>query len=91
MNSEAKLTIVYPKETGGVSILYPNLECGLTIHDIAKKDVPAGVPYVFVPVDLIPEDHAFFDAFEVDFSLPNGRGMGAKEWHAQQQTEFKVE
>lgn len=90
MNSDTKLTIVYPRETGGISIIYPNLECGLSIQDIAEKDVPAGVPYVFIPIDTIPTDHTFFDAFEVDFSFPNGKGIGAEAWFAKQQTKTKL-
>jgi len=91
MNSESKLTIVYPRETGGVSIIYPNMGCGLTVQEIAEKDVPAGVPYVFIPTEALPTDHTFFDAFEVDFSFPNGKGIGAAAWFARQQTTSEVE
>jgi ribosomal protein S12 len=40
------------------------IECGLTIEEIAVKDVPAGVPYKIVDVSDIPEDRTFRDAWE---------------------------
>lgn len=91
MNSESKLIIAYPREAGRISIIYPNLECGLTVKEIAEKDVPAGVPYVFIPAETLPTDHTFFDAFEVDFSFPNGKGIGAEAWFARRQTIPQVE
>lgn len=56
--------IIYPNDEGGVSILIPALECGLTIEEIAAKDVPAGKPYKIVPTSEIPSDRAFRDAWE---------------------------
>jgi hypothetical protein len=56
--------IIYPNDDGGVSILIPASECGLTIEEIAAKDVPAGKPYKIVDVSDIPTDRTFRDAWE---------------------------
>lgn len=72
--------IIFPNNSGGVCFLYPITDCGLSLDEIAAKDVPAGKPYLFVPVDQVPTDHTFFDAFECDFSDPDGYGIGVEEW-----------
>jgi hypothetical protein len=56
--------IIFPNNDGGVSILIPAIECGLTIEEIAAKDVPAGKPYKVVDVSDIPTDRTFRDAWE---------------------------
>jgi hypothetical protein len=56
--------IIYPNNEGGVVVLVPAPECGLTIEQIAAKDVPAGVPYKIVDVSEIPSDRTFRNAWE---------------------------
>ena len=56
--------IIYPTDDGGVAIVIPADECGLTIEEIAVKDVPAGKPYKIVDVADIPSDRTFRDAWE---------------------------
>jgi hypothetical protein len=56
--------IIYPNDDGGVSVIIPAVECGLTIEEIAAKDVPAGKPYKIVDVADIPSDRTFRDAWE---------------------------
>jgi hypothetical protein len=56
--------IIYPNDDGGVSIIIPAVECGLTIDEIAAKDVPAGKPYKIVDVTDIPTDRTFRNAWE---------------------------
>jgi hypothetical protein len=56
--------IIYPTDDGGVAIIVPALECGLTIEEIAVKDVPEGKPYQIVDVTDIPTDRTFRDAWE---------------------------
>jgi hypothetical protein len=51
--------IIYPNDDGGVAVIIPAPECGLTIEEIAAKDVPAGKPYEIVDVADIPEDRTF--------------------------------
>lgn len=56
--------IIYPNDEGGVSIIVPATECGLTIEQIAAKDVPAGKPFKIVDVADIPSDRTFRNAWE---------------------------
>jgi hypothetical protein len=58
------MRIIYPNDDGGVSIVIPAAECGLTIEEIAAKDVPAGKPYKIVDVTDIPTDRTFRNAWE---------------------------
>ena len=55
--------IIYPTDDG-VAIIVPAAECGLTIEEIAAKDVPEGTPYKIVDVADIPTDQTFRDAWE---------------------------
>ena len=56
--------IIYPTDEGGVAVIIPAAECGLTIEEIAAKDVPAGKPYKIVDVSDIPTDRTFRGAWE---------------------------
>ncbi len=56
--------IIYPTDDGGVAIIVP-AECGLTIEEIAAKDVPAGKEYKIVDVSDIPSDRTFRNAWEM--------------------------
>jgi hypothetical protein len=55
--------IIYPTDNGGVAVIIPS-DCGLTIEQIAAKDVPAGKTYKIVDVSSIPSDRTFRDAWE---------------------------
>ena len=55
--------IIYPNDDGGVAVIIPAPECGLTIEEIAAKDVPAGKPYEIVDVADIPEARTFRGAW----------------------------
>jgi hypothetical protein len=57
--------IIYQTEDGGVAIIVPSDECGLTIEQIAQKDVPAGKAYKIVDVADIPTDRTFRNAWEM--------------------------
>lgn len=57
--------IIYPTDQGGIAILIPATDCGLTIEEIAKKDVPLGSRYKIVDADIIPYDRTFRAAWEV--------------------------
>ena len=54
--------IIYPTDDGGVAIIIP-ADCGLTIEEIAAKDVPEGKPYKIVDVADIPTDRSFRGAW----------------------------
>lgn len=68
--------IVYQTEGNGACVLFPMLECGLTLEQIALKDVPAGVPFFYMDQALVPPDLEYCMAWEADFSNPDGYGMG---------------
>jgi hypothetical protein len=55
--------IIFPADDGGVAVIVPAPECGLTIEQIAAKDVPAGKPYEIVEVADIPSDRTFRGAW----------------------------
>jgi len=57
--------IIYQNDTGGVAVLIP-ADCGLTIQEIAAKDVPTGKPYKIVDVSEIPTDRQWRDEWTVD-------------------------
>jgi len=56
--------IIYPTPEGGVAIIIPAPDCGLTIEQIAAKDVPAGVPFRIIDAADIPSDRTFRNAWE---------------------------
>jgi hypothetical protein len=57
--------IIYQNDTGGVAVLIP-AECGLTIEEIAAKDVPTGKAYKIVDVADIPTDRQWRNEWAVD-------------------------
>jgi hypothetical protein len=79
-----KSLIVFPNSSGGVVFCYPAPDCGLSLLEIARKDVPAGVPFRLLNDSEVPSDHTFFGAFEADFTEPDGFGIGAEAWFAEQ-------
>ena len=54
--------IIYQNDEGGISIIVP-ADCGLTIEEIAAKDVPTGKEYHIVDVSEIPTDRTFRNAW----------------------------
>jgi len=57
--------IIYQTPEGGVAIIIP-ADCGLTIEEIAAKDVPTGKPYKIVDVSEIPTDRQWRNEWTVD-------------------------
>ena len=76
--------IIFPS-SATVSVVYPQ-PCGLPIQEIARKDVPFGVPYRIIDAALIPEDRTYRDAWTADFSNPDGTGLGPHRWWIEQFT-----
>ena len=72
--------ILFQNPDGGVSVIIPTGE--LPIEDVCQKDVPAGTPYLIVEDDAIPSDRTFRNAWEADFSNPDGYGIGADAYFA---------
>lgn len=60
--------IIYPNDNGGICILTPAPECGLSLQEIAAKDVPAGKPWKIVDAADIPADRTFRNAWTADFT-----------------------
>lgn len=56
--------IIYPTNEGGVAVIIPAPDCGMTIEEIAAKDVPAGKPYKIIDVSEVPSDRTFRNAWE---------------------------
>ena len=57
--------IIYQNDKGGVAVLIP-ADCGLTIEQIAAKDVPTGKAYKIVDVSEIPTDREWRNEWTVD-------------------------
>jgi hypothetical protein len=55
--------IIYQTDEGGVAIIVP-ADCGLSIEEIAAKDVPEGKLYKIIDVADIPSDRTFRNAWE---------------------------
>lgn len=53
--------IIYPTDEG-VAVIVP-ADCGLSIEEIAAKDVPAGKPFEIVDVSEVPSDRTFRGAW----------------------------
>lgn len=76
--------IIYENELGKLCLLHPFLDCGLTLEEIALKDVPEGKPFKIVDLDSLP-DMYFFNAWEYDFTNNDGVGMGPDKFHESRQ------
>ena len=67
--------IIFKNPNGSVSVIIPFLGCGLTIEQIAAKDVPHGAPYKIVDASEIPTDRSARDLWDVeDADLTDGVG-----------------
>lgn len=75
--------IIYPTDDGIAVIVPTGL---LPISELARKDVPVGVPYRIVDVSEIPTDRSQRDLWTADFSAPDGYGIGAEAWFAEQES-----
>ena len=54
--------IIYPTDEG-VAVIVP-ADCGLTIEEIAAKDVPAGKEFKIINIADVPTDRTFRNAWE---------------------------
>jgi hypothetical protein len=67
--------IIFKNDAGGVSVIIPSPDSGLTVEEIAEKDVPTGKPYKIVDAsDLPPRESRA--GWEIDESLLTD-GVGA--------------
>ena len=56
--------VIFPNDEGGVSVLTPVPDCGLTLEEIIAKDVPAGKPHQVIDKSELPTDRTFRNAWE---------------------------
>jgi hypothetical protein len=73
--------IIY-QTSSGIAVIHPTGE--LPIHEVARKDVPAGVPYIIISTDNLPASREFRNAWTADFGDPTGYGIGHDAWFAEQ-------
>lgn len=57
--------IIYKNDDGTIVIIVP-ANCGLTVEQIAQKDVPTGKSYKIVNVSDISTDRTFRNAWTID-------------------------
>ena len=57
--------IIYKNTDGSIAIIIP-ANCGLTVEQIARKDVPTGLKYKIVDVSEVPSDREFRNAWTID-------------------------
>ena len=75
--------IAFTRPDGGVTIVFPVPDCGLTLEQIIERSVPVGTDHVvFDAADLHPDTDNFFNALVLD----TGKGVSfdldkAKELH----------
>lgn len=68
--------IVYQIPDQPVAIMTP-CDCCLSLEQIGKKDVPAGVPFWIVDASGIPTDRTLRDAWQLDVaSMGEADGVG---------------
>jgi hypothetical protein len=73
--------IIYPLGDT-IAVVTPVAET-LPIEELAKKDVPSGVPFLIIDRSELPEDQTYRNAWTADFSSPDGYGIGQDEWFLQ--------
>jgi len=75
--------IIYPSQdiTNGICVIVPSGEISVT--EVARKDVPAGLPFKIIDTSDLPFDREFRDAWEDDFTNPDGYGIGSDAWFAE--------
>lgn len=72
-------------EKGTLCIITPVDDCGLTIEEIAAKDVPAGVPYFIIGDGFLPSDRSLREEWSLPSESmvhPDGFGVTIEESHA---------
>lgn len=74
MVTDLSKRIIYENEGGGISIVIP-CDCGLTVEEIAAKDVPTGRFFAIIDVDQVPTDRLQRAGWTVEPSdLTDGAG-----------------
>jgi len=58
--------IIYHMDDGAAGLIIPNMNCYLSLEEIAKKDVPDKRPYMIKTIDELPKDFTFFKSWIID-------------------------
>lgn len=67
--------IIYKNTDGTIGIIIPVTDIGLTVEQIAKKDVPTGLKYKIVNESDVLSDRTFRNAWTIaDNELTDGVG-----------------
>jgi hypothetical protein len=56
--------IIFENSEGGISIVVPAPDSGLTLQEVIERAVPYGASYKIVDVSQIPSDRTFRNAWE---------------------------
>lgn len=68
--------IVFQPVGQPLAVIHP-ADCDLSIVDIGKKDVPAGLPFWIIDENEIPEDRSMRNAWVIDEeNMPQPDGIG---------------
>ena len=70
-----KLAIFQQTKSDTLSVLDPAPNCGLTLEEICRKDVPTGIKYKIIDSSELPDNMDFRNAWRFDFSN-NFDGVG---------------
>ena len=74
--------IICPNIDGGISILMPT---GVfSVEETARRDLPPSTPYKIILESDLPGDSDFRDAWDADFSSPDGYAIGYEAWNLEQ-------
>jgi hypothetical protein len=78
--------VIFRQSNNKVAILSPVLNSGLTIEEIASKDVPSGSDYQIMNTSELPSDSTFFNAWE--YSMPIS--INVTEAHEIQKNKWRI-
>jgi hypothetical protein len=80
--------IIFCQDDGTMVTIFPSPDFlkMYSIDDLAKKDVPVGIPYKIISASDLPTDTKFRDAWTADMSNPHGYGIGHDAWIAEQES-----
>lgn len=67
------MKVIYQKADNGIALMVFSSKYS-DILDAAKRFVPKGRPFLLIKDEDIPQDDEFFEAWEADFSKPDGIG-----------------
>lgn len=74
--------IIWQRPGGGLSVKTPSKKYTTTddLIRIANRDIPKGIKYKIIEDTDLPSDRDFRDAWEGDFSSPDGTSIGREDY-----------